>query len=85
MGFRRLLFVLALQLHAIADSATDESCTSVPDDQWPEQKVSMLVGRADMGSPSRADVMVALTAAKGNVGKAAASLRRLSESSLRFN
>jgi hypothetical protein len=32
--------------------------------------------RADMGSPTRPDVLAALTEAQGNVGKAAAALRR---------
>ena len=78
MGCRPLLFVAAYLCYGIAaETADDHSCTDAS--EWPESKVSMLVGRADMGSPSRPDVEAALTEAQGNVGKAAAALRRRAE------
>ena len=77
MGVRPLLFVAAYLYGVGAETADDHSCTDTS--QWPESKVSMLVGRADMGSPSRPDVEAALTESQGNVGKAAAVLRRRAE------
>ncbi len=55
--------------------SADESCADGT--AWPETNVRLLMrATADMGSPSRPDVLAALTEAQGNVGKAAAALRR---------
>jgi hypothetical protein len=45
----------------------------------PDAKVGMLLGRVDLGAPSLQDVQTALSQAAGNVGKAAATLRRWAE------